>query len=262
MALAAQFYFGAIFFMAAARRYRATGAVGIDSNLGLLLVAGWTGVTIVGIHEWENYRPRGWGLADVPDYAKTIASLVVGMLLALAPVAASAWAHAVWRRHELLKDPAPMRRPLASVLVIVIATVLVLLIAFAKPFAAPPLWGQVAYSAVIVLVALASVFFLCSWVYYGYPKALLLGFLWVLVMWGGPVFMDLIRYGLADMGETQPIAGIATISPIGALIAIWAELQGVDVRAGIIVQILLMCIPLVLRMMQIWSLRRATADGL
>jgi hypothetical protein len=138
----------------------------------------------------------------------------------------------------------------------------VMLIPFARPMDAPPLFGQVAYSALIVAVALTSVYFLCAWIYYGYPKALLMGFLWVLFMWGGPVFTDLIRYGLSDMGETQPIAGIATISPVGALIAIWAELQGVDVRAGIVLQILLMCIPLVLRLMQVWSLRRARAGEL
>jgi hypothetical protein len=256
MALAAQAYFGGIFFIAAARRYRSAAGIGIDTKLGLMLVLGWTAVTCVGLHEWEDYRPRGWQLIEVADYAKYIVSIIIGMLLALAPVAASAWAHAVWRRHELLKDPAPMRRPMASVFVIAIATALIMLIAYAQPISAPPEVVAVMESALVVAMALTAVYFVCAWIYFGYGKAAIVGLLWIALMWGAPVMVDLIRYGLADRGEVQPIDGIASASPVGALIAIWAKLPGVDVRPGMLLQFLLMCIPIVLRLMQLMRLRR------
>src|SRR5688572_29803673 len=99
MALAGQFYFGTIFFLAAARRYRAADGVGIDTTLGLLLVAGWAAITCVGLHDWEAYRPRGWGVFEVEHSTRIIASLLVGTVIAFAPVAAAAWTHMRWRRH-------------------------------------------------------------------------------------------------------------------------------------------------------------------
>ena len=49
VALATQLYFAAIFYVAAMRRYRAVDGIGIGMGLGLLLVAGWVGVTYVGM---------------------------------------------------------------------------------------------------------------------------------------------------------------------------------------------------------------------
>src|SRR3954462_7453982 len=60
IAFAGQAYFGTIWFIAAARKYRRAESIGIDTVLGLCLVAGWVGVTCVGLREWEDFRPRGW----------------------------------------------------------------------------------------------------------------------------------------------------------------------------------------------------------
>jgi len=63
-----------------------------------------------------------------------------------------------------------------------------------------------------------------------------------------PVVVDLIRYALADYGESDAIGGISASSPIGALIIIWTH-RSAPLVAGIVMQLLIMTIPLTLRMM-------------
>ena len=67
-------------------------------------------------------------------------------------------------------------------------------------------------------------------------------FVWILLLWGGPIAVDLIRYGLGDMGESELFAGFSTCSPVGALIVLWSQ-SVVDTTPGIVIQALTVALP-------------------
>src|SRR5439155_2420878 len=111
--------------------YRRSDAIGIDTVLGLVLVLGWVGASFAGLREWDDFRPRGWSPIKIDMVIQVIGSMVAGTLVAIAAISANAAERLRWRRHELLHDPAPMRRPIPIALIIAAATLLILLIPFA-----------------------------------------------------------------------------------------------------------------------------------
>jgi hypothetical protein len=248
MAFAMQALVGGILFIAAARRYRTADAIGLDWALGLLLVIAWTLLSVIGLREWDVYEPRGWGVGGKIDLSgRLIATIVTGMVLALAPVSASALAMQQWRRHERLHDPSPMRKPLFPGLVLLAVTIAILLVVYAPSGVPKPALGDVAWSAITIAISLATIYFLCAWLYLGTQNAAIPIIIWVVLFWLVPVFVDLIRYALDDYGESDPIGGISTCSPIGALIVVWTH-RSAPLIAGIVMQLLIMTLPLTLRM--------------
>lgn len=248
IALAAQVYFAAICFIAAGRKYRSSDAAGVDALLGLLLLAGWTGVTVIGLRGWEDYRPAAWRGWDSGAGARVIASLIVALLFAVTPVAASAWEHARWRRHERLRDPAPMRRPLPAALVLVVATLLAVAIPYVEPeLDIPQFRARLGWSAGVIAVTLAGLYFLYAFAYSLRPRAGVVAFLWVMVTWGGPVMADLVRFGFADKPDAEPLATMASGSPLGALVILWDDAnhrRALDPLAGLILLAAINAIPL------------------
>lgn len=242
LALAAQFYFAAIFFVAAARRYRVVDGVGIDSILGLLLVAGWVGSTAIGFASWADFRPRAFRAYDAEPAVKVISSLAVGLAIALAPVAAAAWSSRRWSLYKRQTHAAPMRRPFSPPFVIALAAIMVVLI---------PWFGMAGttldklYTLIILLITFTSVYFLCAWAYLSYERAGIAILIWTVLTFGVPIAVDLVRYGLAESGEITQIAGISTLSPIGALIVIWDHHE-VNVVPGLWMQAMIGALPVFL----------------
>jgi hypothetical protein len=247
MAIAAQAAVATLCFIAAARKYRSSESIGTDTVLGLCFVIIWTAVSFAGLRAWEEFRPRGWSPVHLPTEAQVVASLVAGMVVALCAIAANALERVRFRRHEALHDPAPIRRPWSLIVVIVSAAAALLLIPFAPQgsSALPVTPAMLAGSAAVIVIFLLGAYFLFDWCYLTLDRAGWPTFVWLLLTWGGPIAMDLIRYGLAESSEIEPIAGIATLSPPGALIAIWTG-RSVNVLPGIIMQALIAAIPLVL----------------
>jgi hypothetical protein len=257
IAIAAQVYFGVICFLAASRKYRSSEAVGIDAILGLLLLAGWVGVTGIGLRSPDEYRPLRMGIRGMDADVPIITSMLLGLVLAIAPVAANAWARARWRRHEMLKDPAPMRRPLPVALIVAVATVLVVLIAFESPTLEPPAPVKAAQTAGAIAIPLLGLYYLFSFIYGAYPRAGIPAFVWVLLSWGVPVMVDLTLYGLSDYGADDPIGGVASCSPIGSLIVIWQRPK-ISPNPGLAMMALIQAIPFALWLT--FHLRRRRAE--
>jgi hypothetical protein len=258
ISFAAGAYFATILFIAAARKYLRSDAIGVDSILGLCLIAGWTAVSWAGLREWDDFRPRGWHLEAVTPRTQVIASMIVGLLCGVFAVAANAMERVRWRRHERLRDPAAMKRPLPLSLVLVIATVLILIIPFG-PDDSRQMGGEIlARSAACILIALLGLYFLFDWIYSAVPRAGMVVFIWILIAWGAPILIDIVRYNLGDFGEAEPIAGFSTCSPVGALIVLWNR-SVVDTLPGIFVQLGVAAIPGTLWMMS--HLKRTRAGG-
>ncbi len=258
LALAAQGYFATIFFIAAARNYRRADGVGIDTLLAMLHVAGWTDVSCVCQRLWEDFHLRTGRRVDEGEPSiQFIASILVGLLLSLVAVAAAAWAGRQWRRHKASASPLPARKPFPPLLLVAIATFMILLIPFAGP--EKPLKIDILRTAAILAIALSAIYFLCAWVYFAYPKAGIAIFLWLLLAWGGPIVIDMIRWGLAGSGEVEQLTGIASCSPVGALIEIWDPTNHhTNPTPGIVMQLFIASIPLVLWLMIVPKYRRAT----
>ena len=157
LAMAAEAFFGAIFFIAASRKYRRADGVGIDTLLAMLLVAGWTAITCVGLLDWDEIRMRTGRRVDEGDPSiQYVASILAGLVISLIVVAASAWAWRIWRRHKASASPTPMRKPISPFALIAIATALILIMPFAGPKTDWPRRVDVLQSAAIIAIALGS----------------------------------------------------------------------------------------------------------
>jgi hypothetical protein len=253
IAFASQVYVGSICYVAAARKYRRSDAIGIDTILGTLLVLGWVGLSFAGLREWDDFKPRGWSPIHVEPLTQVIGSLIGGVLAAIPVVSANAMERVRWRLHERLNDPAPMQRPLPIALVIVALAMLLVLIPLApQPHPDTLNYNTIGRSAICIAMALLGLFFWFETLYSIGLRAGIAVFMWILVTWGGPILADVIRYGLRDMGENEPFSGFSTCSPVGTLIILWRG-SVIHTTGGIFIQALVLAIPAVL-----WLRRRLT----
>jgi hypothetical protein len=241
IALAAQLLIGGLFFVAAARKYRSPESIGIDTTLGLLLLAAWVGVTFAALREWEDFRPRGWLPFDSPRNVRLITSLCFSIIVALGPVAANAWERVRWQRHERLHDPAPLRRPIVLPAVLAAATLLILAIPTALVAEVRYSGDVYARTGLVILITLLGFYCLFEWVYSAGVKAGTLAFIWLVLTWAVPVAGSLVRYGMSTT-EVEPITGWATCSPAGALVVLWTRAP-VPTTAGIALMALINAIP-------------------
>jgi hypothetical protein len=234
ISFAAQALLGSIFFLAACRKYRASHRPGFDTTLGLFLLAAWLGISILAVRGWEAFRPRGWMPVDVKIGVQLIATLCASMIVALAPIAANAWHRVQWRRHQRLRDPAPMRKPIYLPAVMLAATLIILSISAVLPAANRFPAATSIRSGMIILITLLGFYFLFDWAYSAFGKAGVIAFVWLVVTWGIPVAISLIRYAFSVDPNAEPITLLAACSPVGALIALWTRLP-LRIDFGIVV---------------------------
>ena len=252
MSFAAQAYIGIILFLAAARRYRAADAVGLNTILGLCLVIGWSALCCVALRSWDSFRPRSWSGFNVEPAAQLVASMVTTMLLALAPISAAARDHLRWKQHQRTRDPAPISRPIPMLAVLGIVTLATVVIALAPPTMPTSTTIDLGVTAVAVAASLLGMYFLYAFVYSGISTASVAAFVWILVAWVGPIAADMVRYGFSD--EDREIVGpLAASSPIGALTIVWDE-RPVEITGGIIGLLAISSVPLIVY--GVWAMRR------
>lgn len=249
LSFAAQAAFFIIFFIAATRKYRSAGAIGIDTVLGIAVVLAWVAITCAGMREWEDLRPRTWPIREASPEVKIVASIATGMLLAIACVAANALERVRWRRHEALRDPAAMRRPTNVIIAIAIVTAALLFIPAACRDSTATTVRALSVTAAVIVIFLISLYLLFSAIYRVRPRAAVLVILWLLVTCFLPMLIDMARYEFADgLEETESMSVLSACSPLGALIVAWCR-PLVPIAPGIAVQALLGCIPAMLWMM-------------
>ncbi|MEO6436222.1 MAG: hypothetical protein ABIP55_10760 [Tepidisphaeraceae bacterium] len=263
IAFAAQIAVATICFIAASRKYRSSDSIGTDTVLGLCFVLVWVAASFAGMRAWEDFRPLGWSPMRLPLEAQVVGSMIVGMLVAMSPMAANAQERVRYRRHEALRDPAPIRKPWNLAMVLLIATAAIVLIPFAPPLVAEfkitP--DRIARSAAIISLFLIGLYFLFDWCYTTIGRAAWAMFIWLLLTWGAPIAIDLVRYGLAESGEIEPMATVATCSPVGAMIVLWTDAEMgrvVNTTPGILAQCAIALVPLTLRLLR--RTRRATGQ--
>ncbi len=243
-ALTAQAFFGGICFIGAMRKYQRVDAPGLGVILGLALLLGWAGVSWVGIRQWEEFRP-GWLRMHMDMNVQITASIIIAMLIAIAPVSAAAMETIRWRRHVALHDPAPLRRPLPWGIVILFATMLVIAISSAPQVRPHRQNEAVLRTAMVVVASLSAIYFLCRWCYRAISTARFALGLWIFFTWIVPMMIDGLRYAFSADREVEPLSWISGCGPIGAMVSIWND----DMRqsnAGIVVQVCIAAVPLAL----------------
>jgi hypothetical protein len=240
-ALTAQGFFGGICFIGACRKYQRADAPGLGVILGLALVLGWAGVSWAGIRQWDEFRP-GWLRMHLDVNVQISASILAGLLIAIAPISAAAMETIRWRRHVALHDPAPLSRPVPWPIVILLATLLIVAFSYA-PHTRPLRQNEAALrTAIVIVLSLSAIYLLCRWCYRAISTARLAIGLWIFLAWILPIVIDGLRYAFSTNQDAEPLSWISGCGPIGALILIWND-EMKKANAGIVMQVCIALVP-------------------
>ncbi|MBP7934961.1 MAG: hypothetical protein KA354_09980 [Phycisphaerae bacterium] len=225
------------FMVGAARKYRRNDIPAFGPYWGLGLVALWVVLSIMGISYWGNI-----GFAVLPRWTREaglmqlIASILVAILAAIVPVSSVAWLHSRWERRRALGDPDLPRRPVAIMVVVAVASLLILLLPCGTVYSG--VWSVAAPvgSVAVMLVPLASLIgigYLMAACYRQGKSALIITLVWIATIWLLPLLVDLTRYQVLRYNyqtgrgilQVEPAVTtfISRISPIGILLAGYAE---------------------------------------
>ncbi|HEV7298840.1 MAG TPA: hypothetical protein VGN72_05695 [Tepidisphaeraceae bacterium] len=274
VSVVAQAFVGFVCFIGAARKYRRGEDSALGPMLGLALVAGWVAISSVGIvYNGEFGTPGFHRGTDI--HVQVVAAIVSAMLLSVVPLGSSAWAAAEYRRHQLEDDPQPRRRPMPLVLVALLATLLLLPLAWARPdlseessqrlsswyqntFPLDATLQPVLATALVVGAFMIGMAYLLRWNYLAGPRAMAVGIVWIALTWLGPLMADFMILEAIQGDNGVRKHPIAAISPIGALAQIWDAETIHDYRLGLVVQVVLNALPVLAYR---WATRRG-AEGL
>jgi hypothetical protein len=234
--IAAQGYIGTICFLGAARKYRRSDVPALSPLLGLLLLAGWMVISVLGIRQWEDFASDIWRNVHLSRELQFLCSLLAALLLAMAPVASAAWGHDQWRRHRSTDDPALRGHTFPPLLAVLLATGLVVVVACAAPEPGMS-WTQACIrTGVAVGAFLTQVSFLLRMIYRVRGRPLVSVGLWAAITCLGPFIIDSVRYGMSSDPDSQWMGTISMCSPLGALIGVWDK-QPIGTTFGLVAQV-------------------------
>ncbi len=218
----AQFSIGALFFAAAARRYRRPERAGFTPLMGLLLLLIWLAISWTGIVHWSEFAWRRMYFEEADAIAQWLACGISGLMLALLPLAATARLENAAALARRLQTAAPSRRTVPGPLLALLA---------AAAIAALPVLclhitasdRRVPMTFLIFAAFLLQMYFLLRITTRLGSGSILLT-VWVLIVLAGPVIAGLIAIAMADnsprLDEALPGA-LCAGSPLGALIQLW-----------------------------------------
>jgi hypothetical protein len=241
----AQAYFGAICFVGAARRYRDPSAIGLTPILGFLIVLGWIVITWVAMARWEDLRPTVFGRMpqQLPEMQAAI-SMLIALFLALLPTSAAArLATEAWKRRS---DVVVQRRAstLVHAVTFLAAGLSPLLIPIQSPQLPMPSRSMILQLALVLAMCAIGFYFLFRIFYRFFEGAFGLSFVWLLMTWGLPIGVDLVRYSMSNQ-PIEPMGAASAASPGGAIIMLLSH-NRTPLLPGLIVQFVMMLIPIVL----------------
>ena len=242
--------FTALFFIAAARKYRHSAAPAFGPGLGLPMMALWVAASSVGMIWHQRLLAwRSWDFDRMELRVLIVAGLVSSMLVALAPVISAArWAEAraARRTYEGLRYASPGG-------MVTIIVVLLLALTAMPPVTEdwyklvgelPSPWltwvGAMGITSVVVVSFVATAYWGMRLIIRngmkGWPLAL--GILGMVGLWLLPLFVEAM-FGMILRDQWKPTGLIAGISPAGTLAVVWSVHDGwATVIAGTAVQAL------------------------
>lgn len=249
---------GALFFFAAARRYRSADSTGFTPIAALALIAAWVALTIFAVKNWQAIQPAIFRAGDFDGdllTIQTIVSTAATMLIALLALAVSSRAYRLWQRQRALNDPGLERRPIHPSLAVVLCAAMCLAIGcfVSSKQLQPPREGHWLHMAgidakpaalLLTGATLLAFLFACSYLIRivhrgasGRGGTIIVG-IFTLLIWLGPLVMEAISNALRDDTRVFVWSHVAGWSPLGALILIWGSI-GVDAAPGIAGQLVI-----------------------
>ncbi len=213
----------AVFVRAAARRYVRSDAPAMTALMGLMLLACWSVASIVAMRLWDEVRPTAWGWgAKDPSGVTVICTIVVGMLLAVAPLTQAVRPSAVTGGRDR-----SWRLILTPLAVLLLAIGLTILPATFAPAAIDQMNRQRAlhHTAIAVASVGLSVCLLARAFYLHGVGAWLAIAIWLVLTCVGPIAYDAGHHALLGDGSEFRLGAISDLSPVGALHAAWIRGQ-------------------------------------
>jgi len=170
--------------------------------------------------------------------------LLIALFLALLPTAAAArLATEAWKRRS---DLVVQRK--ASTLVHAVtffaAGLSPLLIPIISPQLPTPSRSMILQLALVLAMCIIGFYFLFRIFYRFFEGAFGLSFVWLLMTWGLPIAVDLVRYSMSNQ-PIEPMGAASAASPGGAIIMLLSH-NRTPLLPGLIVQFVMMLIPIVL----------------
>lgn len=215
-------------FAGACRRYRRDDRPALGWDLGLALLAAWVATSAYGIVSWEEVRPSVTRGQVVDPSSQYLGSTVAAMLLALVPLAGSAWLSADWEGRRALTDPAAGPQPPAPPVVVLAATALTLALVVPlqvrlRDGASVPLDAALRTGAVLLAFYGATGYFIRVLV--RVTNKLLFPLLaWTMCSWFIPMTVDYVRWWIAGAVPDESMLRTASaFGALGALIQVWAD---------------------------------------
>lgn len=237
-------------FVGAARKFHREDVLPFTPLMGLALVAFWATLTWLGIVSMDRFfgsaGPRSLGPGDpLPPAVQIVSSTLLGVLVAIVPVMASARLAAAHHQRRLLRDVAIGSRPLSPNIMVLAVTVILCTIPLAliaremRVYHSPwtsTMTRNLGYTAVTIALNLITISYLMRILYRVTGKSAVMVFLFVLCTWIGPLALDFIRFGLSGMQPLDDIVtGLSACGPVGTMILIWGQFQG-SVELGLSIQ--------------------------
>ena len=240
-----QLLIAVVCFAGACRRYRRDDRPALGWDLGLALLAAWVATSAFGIVFWDAVEPSVARGRNTDPAGQFLGSVMSAMLLAVVPLAGSAWQSADWEGRRALGDRPAGRRPPPPPLVALAAVALTLALVLALASAgrdrggagAPP--DAIARTAAVVLSFYLATSYLLRILVRVTAKLLYPLLIWLMLSCFVPMSIDYVRWWLdgGTPGETMLGAASAFGVP-GALTQVWtADAQ--TTNAGIVFQAVL-----------------------
>lgn len=227
LSIMAQLTVTALCYVAAARRYRRDDVLAFSPPLGMLALAVFATISLLGIRNWASLQPMISQVAGDLKDLQALGSMSAGMLLAFVPISAAAWLQEDYRRRKAFADPALGRKPSNCVLLAIVSAGLIVLIP-ALTLDAERFNLRLLSTFACLAVALIPVAYWFRLIYRTRASAGMLLALWIVLTWVGPwvvSFGVLVAHGLDKAVELPDAWGrselVASFSPVGALISIW-----------------------------------------
>lgn len=300
IALLAQAFVAMVCFIGSARKYRRMQDSAIPPMLGLAVVAGWVGISCIGIAWPGEFRPNVYS-NSFEILPMVIATILSTMVIGIIPLASGAWSSLGWDHRRWIGDTPSTRRPVPLFVIALLATLFIVPVCWVMPVedsgsstttptflstsagvvrAPSNMWAlpytidpAEAYAmraramprTIATMVVMFAFFIglgdLIRWIYLRVSSAKVIAGFWLVLTCVIPLIMGYSITGNAMDPAFQRLGqAVVTVSPIGAIIQIWDEGQP-DFRTGLIAILLINAIPVLLYHLGIRRLKAVVAGA-
>lgn len=264
--MAWQLAIAAVFFIGATRRYRSPERLGLGIGLSTVLLGLWVSLGVVTMLMWAQFSTGNASRMDASPQVHFVCVIATASILALTPLTAAARrTSARVRGLEREAEGTHIAGPVMALLL----TAIIALAFVAAPYRedgsyarfsnvtttdyfnqygiyteapADEIGKAIGLTAVVIYASLLGASYLARWRYlHAKSTAVLLGVWWVLTV-VVPMVLAVMYAVMTDQREPPVTNVMFSVSPVGALAAIWTT-SGAFPVVGVVIQCLIAIVP-------------------